>query len=674
MQVRDHTGSTTRQYDLTRRAQDLGWPAPAIRVIDQDQGQSGASSINRDGFQDMVAEVGLQRIGAVFCLEVSRLARANSDWYRLLEICALTDTLVIDEDGIYDPGDYNDRLVLGFKGTMSEAELHWLRQRLLGGKLAKAQQGELRCRLPVGLVYDATNHITLDPDEEVQGAVRLVFTLFAKHQSALAVVTHFQNQQLRFPTRLADRGHVGEVRWAPLPHARVLAILHNPAYTGAYVYGRTHTRTTLLPGETPRIKGRTRRVDPSAWTVVQRDAHPGYITWDDFLHNQQQLEDNRTSRPEQHRGVVREGAALLQGLVLCGVCGRRMSVRYTQPGVPTYECNQEHTQLGTKNCQSIRGDGVDQAVAQCFLEAISPAHLEVSLATLEHLEFQARQVEQQWKLRLERVTYEADLARRRFLSVEPENRLVARTLEQDWNAKLTQLDQLQQEHATLTAKTPHSVTPDEHQAILALTHDLPRLWKAPTTTQPQRKQLLRLLIKDITLTKRDKLIHIGIRWQTGALMEVTVTRPPRVSESVKTPPEVLDRIRTLVADHSDAQIAQCLNQEGFQPGRKGQFTRRKITWLRGAYHIPTGCPDNPIGFAITPRGDGRYSARAVAELLNVTVSTVADWCEAGHLDFIQSTPHAPRWINLTPEDIARWRKPTRQRWLHRLGPTGPLGL
>jgi DNA invertase Pin-like site-specific DNA recombinase len=661
VQVRDNTGSTMRQYDLVQRAIALGWPPTQIRVIDQDQAQSGSSSVNRDGFQLVVAEVGLQRIGAVFCLEASRLARANSDWYRLLEICALTDTLVVDEDGIYDPGNNNDRLLLGIKGTMSEAELHWLRQRLLGGKLAKAEQGQLRMRLPTGLVYDLTGQVVLDPDEEVQNAVRLVFALFDQHHSALAVVTHFKQQQLRFPTRSWGGAQEGELRWGMLRHSRVLAILHNPAYAGVYVYGRTQTRSRILPGEAPRIKGRTRQVAPADWPIVRQAAHIGYISWEQFLQNQHQLDDNRTFRPDQHRGAVREGAALLQGLVLCGVCGRRMSVRYDARGIPLYQCNQAHSQLGDKTCQSIRGDRVDAAVVQCFLEAICPAQLEVSLATLDYLETQAHLVEQQWKRRLERVEYEADLGRRRFMAVEPENRLVARTLERDWNDKLAEADRLRQEYSDLPARTLHPVTAEERQAILALAQDLPQLWQAATTTNTHRKQLLRLLVKDVTLTQQDKLIQIGLRWQTGALTALSMARPLRAGEAVKTALEVVTRIRALAPDHSDTHLAQQLNQEGFKPGRDGQFTRGKISWIRGVHHIPTGCPDNPAGLGNQPRGDGRYSARAVAELLNVTVSTVADWCVAGRLDSIRATPRAPRWIKLTPEDIARFRQPEQRR-------------
>jgi len=341
-------------------------------------------------FSRLQAEVGLKHCGALLSLEVSRLARSCSDWYHLLEICALTDTLVIDEDSIYDPGYYNDRLLLGFKGTMSEAELHWLRQRLHGGKLTKAEHGELRFRLPVGLVYDPTGRVVLDPDEEVQAAVRLVFDLFEQYASALAVVKHFTLHHLRFPDRLWQRTCKGELVWEPLRSGRVLSLLHNPFYAGAYVYGRTKTRQHALPGEQPRIKGRTRQVKREDWPIVLLDAHPGYISWDQFRHNQQLLDDNRTWHPEERRGAVREGAALLQGIVLCGTCGRRMHVRYLQDGTtPSYECRQAHAQLAEKTCQTMRGDGIDQAVATCFLEAIQPAHLAVSLATLDQLEARA---------------------------------------------------------------------------------------------------------------------------------------------------------------------------------------------------------------------------------------------------------------------------------------------
>src|SRR5437870_2124563 len=430
IQVRDNTASAARQYQLAQRAQALGWPAHLVVVIDQDQGRSGASRTGRDGFEYLIAEVGLGRAGAVLCLEASRLARSSSDWYRLMEICALSDTLVIDEDGVYDPGQYNDRLLLGFRGTMSEAELHWLHCRLVGGKLEKAQQGTLRFRLPVGLVYDAAGRITLDPDEEIQHAVRQVFAVFERSKSALAVVKHFADHGLQIPDRLWQRERKGEVVWRRLRHARVLSILHNPFYAGAYVYGRTKTRQRPLPGEAPRIKGYTRQVKRDDWPTILQDHHPGYISWAQFRRNQEQLDDHRTFDPDQRRGAVREGGALLQGIVNCGVCGRRMTVRYMPDGLrPIYVCAQLHTQFAAQTCQFIRGDGIDAAVAQLLLAAIEPAQLTIALEAIEHLEAQARAIDHQWHLRIERARYEAERARRRYGAVEPEFRLVARSLE-----------------------------------------------------------------------------------------------------------------------------------------------------------------------------------------------------------------------------------------------------
>ena len=668
-QVREHTASTARQYDLVRRARDLGWPPEAITVIDQDQGRSGASAADRDGFQTLVAEVGLGHAGAVLSLEASRLARASSDWYRLLELCALTETLVVDEDGIYDPGQYDDRLLLGFKGTMSEAELHWLRARLLGGKLEKARQGTLRVKLPTGLVYDPAGRVVLDPNEAVQEAIRLVFALFEDAGSALAVVRHFAAQHLQIPTRHWGGARDGELLWEPLRHGRVLTILHDPAYAGAYVYGRTQTRTHRLPGEAPRLKGRTRQVAPEAWPIVLRDAHPGYVTWEQFLRIQQRLDDNRTFRPEERRGAVREGAALLQGIVLCGRCGRRMAVRYLAAGArPCYDCTEIHTQLAGATCQSIRGDGVDAAVARSFLEALQPAELTVALAALDDLETRARQIDRQWQLRLELARYEADLARRRFLAVEPEHRLVARSLEREWNAKLTDVERLEREEATRPSSTAALVSPEERQRILALAQDLPTVWQAPTTTHVERKQLLRYLIKDVTLTKQARTIQVAIRWQTEACTPLEVPRPPRSADLRRTDPAVIRRIGELAPSHTDRQIAARLNAEGRAPGLKGTFTADKVQWLRYKHAIPSGCPEGPLACPTGQRGDGRYSARAAAAALNVSVSTIAAWCQGGRLDGIQTVPHGPWWVRLTPAVITALRKSKRRRWTRRASP------
>lgn len=665
-QVRENTGSTTRQYDLVKRAQDLGWTPAHIQVVDQDQGHSGSSAVGRDGFQWLVAEVGLGHVGAVLSLEVSRLARSCSDWYRLLEICALTDTLVVDDEGVYDPGAHNDRLLLGFKGSLSEAELHWLRQRLQGGKMTKAEQGSLRFRLPIGLVYDPVGRIVLDPDEAVQEAVHLVFSLFEQSTSALAVVSSFAKLHLRFPTRWWGGKRADELIWSRLTHERVLNILHSPLYAGAYVYGRTKFRSRTLPGEEPRVKGRTRRVKQEDWPIVLLNAHPGYITWDQFLRNQRQLDDNRTWRAEEHRGAVREGPSLLQGIVLCGSCGRRMSIRYQRNGsLLMYECHQLHSQLAARTCQTMRGDRIDQAVVACFLEAIEPAHLEVALSALDQVEARAKQVDHQWQRQIERAQYEADLARRRYKAVDPDNRLVARSLEREWNEKLAQVEKLEREHTLLPKPAALLLTAEQRERIRRLAHDLPTIWHASTTTFVERKQLMRWLIKDVTLSKRGNVIDVAIRWQTEALTHLAIPRYKMSWEERQTSTQVVERVRELSPTRTNAQIAALLNEEGERAGMGGSFTVSKIEWIRYAYHIPAGCPERPKAAPTGQRGDGRYSARAAADLLNVNVSTIADWCKVGILESVRSTPLGPRWITLTPEVIAALRKPVRRQWKQR---------
>ena len=665
-QVRENSGSTARQYDLASRAEALGWPPSRIQVVDQDQGHSGASSLGRAGFEWLAAQVGLGHVGAVLSLEVSRLARNNSDWYRLLELCALAETLVIDEEGIYDPGAPNDRLLLGIKGTMSEAELGWLRSRLQGGKLAKAEQGCLRFRLPIGLVYDPVGQIVFDPDEAVQEAVRLVFSLFEQTSSALAVVSYFARHHLRFPARWWGGKQAEELHWGHLTHTRVLTLLHCPLYAGAYVYGRTQFRRKTLPGETPRITGRTRRVSQEDWPIVRLEAHPGYISWDAFQHNQRQLDDNRTWRAEEHRGAIREGPSLLQGIVLCGTCGRRMSIRYQRAGtLLMYECHQLHSQLAGKTCQTLRGDRVDQAVVQCFLEAIQPAQIEVALSALDQIEAHARQVDQQWRRQLERAEYEADLARRRYKTVEPENRLVARSLEREWNEKLAALERLEHEYALAPKHAALSLSPAQREQIRRLAQDLPAIFQAPTTTFAQRKQLVRWLIKDVTLSKRGNLIDLVIRWQTEALTHLAIPRHKKSWEVSQTSQQVVSRVRELAPTHPDTQIAARLNAEGAVAGKGGTFTASKVEWIRYAYAIPLCCPERPSAARTGQRGDGRYSAQAAADVLNVDVSTIAEWCKLGKLEAVRATPHGPRWITLTPDLIATLRKPVRRRWKQR---------
>ena len=659
-QVREHTGSTTRQYDLVRHALELGWQRDQIEVIDQDQGQSGASSFHRHGFQRLVTATGLHQVGAVFCLEASRLARANSDWYRLLEICALTRTLVIDEDGIYDPGHYNDRLLLGFKGTMSEAELHWLHQRLLGGTRTKAQAGQLRFRLPIGYLYDPVGRIVMDPDEEVQAVIRLFFASFEQASGAMQVVMDFKEQGIRFPRRYWGGVRDGEYEWKALSYSRALSILHNPIYAGAYVYGRHHTEKVISDGS--QISKRIRPLDRENWQVCIHDNHLPYVSWQHYQDNQTRLQDNYARYPTSpSQGAVREGSALLHGIVMCGLCGRRMTVRYGSDGVPSYVCRDGYLRYGALPCQSVRGHVVDQAVTRQLMQALQPAHIDIAVAALAELEVKAQQLAKQWELRLEKAAYEANLARRRFIAVEPENRLVARTLEADWNDKLVQLEQLRTEAQVVQDERLSPLSTLEHHHLLALAEDIPALWNASTTSSKQRKQLLRLLIKDVTLVKREAEIFVGIRWQTNAATELAIPRPPRPWEKTCTPPELVQRVRELMATGTDRQAAEQLAAEGYVTGAGLPFNAERVKTIRRRYHIPLHCPELKGGNRHQlPRGDGRYSTGVAAELLHVTRTTIAAWCQAGRLDYIRTTPRSPRWIKLTEDDIQRLRKPVGQ--------------
>jgi len=505
--------------------------------------------------------------------------------------------------------------------------------------------------------------VVLDPDEEIQHAVRLVFDLFAQHRSALAIVKHFAVHGLQIPDRLWTQQRKGEVVWTPLQHGRVLSMVHNPFYAGAYVYGRTKSRSRVLPGEAPRLKACSRRVPRIDWPIVLRDHHVGYLSWEQFVTNVQQLDENRTYRAEERRGAVREGQALLQGLVLCGRCDRRMTVRYMDDGIrPIYVCAQVHKDLAGKTCQTLRGDGIDHAVGEVFLAAMQPAHLQISLETLAQLEERTRAADRQWQRRLERARYEIELARRRYLAVDPDNRLVARSLERDWNEKLTTLDRLEREYAT--QPQPHAliVNSEERAQILALAHDVPLVWHAATTTAAERKHLLRLLIEDVTLTNQATSIAIAVRWQTEACTTLDIPRPKRAADAKRTSPAVVTRVRELVLTQTDEQIAVQLNTEHFRSGSGGTFTTSKVQWIRFVHHIKSGCPHGPAACPTGQRGDGRYSVRAAATLLNVTIYTIADWCKAGKLDGVQSVPHGPWWVSLTPEQIATLRKPRLQHW------------
>jgi DNA invertase Pin-like site-specific DNA recombinase len=543
-QVLENSESTKRQYALRERAVALGWPLDHVVVIDSDLGQSGADS-DRLGFQKLVAAVGLGEVGVVLGLEVSRLARSSSDWHRLLEICALTDTLILDEDGLYNPGHFNDRLLLGLKGTMSEAELHVLRARLIGGQRAKASRGELEMKLPIGLVHDAAGKVVLDPDLQVQETVRTFFETFRRTSSATSTVRAFREQGLLFPRRVSSGPHQGELAWGPLLHWRALQALKNPRYAGAFVYGRSQARRkpdgkearTLLPRE--------------QWHTLIRDAHPGYITWDQFEDNLRRLHDNgQAYGADRRHGPPREGPALLQGLAVCGRCGGRMTVRYYvshQQVLPEYTCQRDGIAHARPICQRMIGGALDHAIGELLVETVSPLALEVALAVQQELEARAHEVDRMRRQQVERARYEAELAQRRYLRVDPDNRLVADSLEAEWNNKLRALAAAQEDYERQCASEGGLLSADQRRQVMTLVTDFPRLWRDPATPQRERKRMVRLLLEDVTLLRAAEVVA-QVRFRGGATQTLRLPLPLSAVELRKTHSTVIAEIDRLMDD------------------------------------------------------------------------------------------------------------------------------
>ncbi len=620
-QVHANTESGERQYALRQRAVQLGWPAEQIIVIDSDQGQSGASSSGREGFQRLVADVGLGKAGIVLGLEVSRLARNNADWHRLLEICALAGTLICDEDGLYDPADFNDRLLLGLKGTMSEAELHFIRARLQGGILSKARRGELPMPLPVGLVTDPTGKVVLDPDGAVQQALAHVFQTFERTGSARAVVQTFNREGLLFPARVRAGQRKGELTWAPLTHWRVLRTLHNPRYAGAFAYGQRRTR------KTPDGKTTTRSVPRAQWMLIN-DAHAGYITFEQYERNLKTLAANATAHgTDRAAGPAREGAALLQGLAICGRCGRRMTVRYHARGgtrVPDYQCVGDSIQNGSSRCLVIPGAaGIDEAIGKLLLDTITPLALEVALGVQAELEARADEADRLRRTHVERAHQHAELARRRYLAVDPDNRLVADTLEADWNDTLRALQAAQDEYERQTTAANAQLTEERKRQIRQLASDFPKLWNDPATPPRERKRIARLLIEDVTLARTDQ-IHLHVRFRGGQTTTLTIPRALNAWEARQTPANTLAEIDRLLDEHTDAEVAATLNQTGHRSGTNKQFTRTMIIKLRDSNGLPSHHQ------RLLARG--LLTQQQIAQRLGVSPKTIHAWRRAGLLN------------------------------------------
>ncbi len=587
-------------------------------------------------------------------LDASRLARNNRDWHQLLELCSLFGVLIADGERLYDPAAYHDRLLLGLSGIMSEAELHQIKVRLHQGERQKAARGELRLPLPAGLTHGRDGGVTLNPDEEVQERVRLVFAKFRELRSAKAVMRYLRRGNLLLPVRPLHGPAPHDVIWQPADSARVIHILKNPAYAGAYVYGRRQPNPMRRHPQSGRIG--TMAVAPEDWSICLKNAHPAYVDWEEFMSIQRQLADNLIRYKKDHPGVPRKGTALLQGIVRCGRCARRMCLRYSGPhgDYPVYMCVADHSAQGQPRCQEVRALLVDDEVERLILTALAPDQIALAVAALGEIEEEARLLERQWSLKRERARYDAERARRQYDAVEPENRLVARSLEHVWEEKLRRVEQIEQEYDAWRREQLVSLADADRLEILALGENLPQLWRAETTTSADRKQIARLVIKEVALDQKRRrgFVWIRIVWQTGAVTEHWIQR--RVQSYTQHADADLLRTRIIELNgmqKMDVEIATILNDEGFRTAHGPPFSGEMIHVLRKKWRIETvkinGTGPNPSRWP-----DGTYSVQGAAEILGITSQTIFDWLRKGWLTGRQLAKGMPWQIYLSPDQAA----------------------
>jgi len=642
-QVENNRESTQRQYALAQRATTLGWSEQQVCVVDDDLGLSGATTARRGGFARMTAEVALGHAGIILGLEVSRLARNNSDWYRLLDLCTMTDTLIGDADGVYNPALFNDRLLLGLKGTMSEAELHTLRARLDGGIRNKAARGELRRGLPTGMVWgEAEGEVRRHPNEAVVSALNAVFARFNEFATARRVWLWFRAENLSFPLQL-NYSSPEDIRWVAPTYTAIYNVLTNPVYAGAYCYGKTRQERYI--DERGVLRKRLRRLPQSQWAVLIRDHHEGYIDWATYEANQMRLAANTKPRPHEAGGAVREGTALLQGLATCGHCSRRLKTHYRGTNqTPGYHCSNKGIENGRGvYCLNVGGLQIDAAVVQAFLHAVEPAGLEAAVRAAERLEADHDAALAQWRLSVERAHYEAQRAERRYRAVDPENRLVARGLEAQWEKQLYELNQAQQELARREQLRPRTLSAKERHSLLALGRDLQRVWDAPTLAVRDRKQLLRTLLEEVSITvhREQYQAHLKLRWRGGKLTECDVALPRSRPATIRTDEDTLALVRRLAQHYPDGIIAGILNAQSRRTARGLRFNQNLVGNLRRHWNI--ACFEQPA-----ERPDGELlSIRQAARVLGTAPSTLHRWVNDGFIAGEQTTPGAPWRLRIT---------------------------
>lgn len=658
MQVAEHVESKQRQYALADRAHSMGWPGSAIEVIDEDQGKSGATTEGRHGFARLAAAVAEGEVGAIFALEVSRLARSSEDWQRLLALCAVAGVVVIDEQTVYDPADRDDKMLLELKGAMSEAELHWLRLRLVGGRRNKARRGELWHVAPTGYVW-RDKAFALDPDEAVQHAVRAVFARFAIEPSAYAVVRWANTTGLMFPARASGDDGTGEVRWSPLTGSRLCNVLRNPIYTGTYVYGRQPNKKVIVDGQI-RVK-RNLSTEPHEWWAKLDDRHPAYIDWETYVANKKKLRDN-LSLPKHATGTTgapREGAALLTGLLLCGRCGRRMRTDYETSAHRRwmYVCEGEHRHA-LSICWSLPGRRLDDAVSTIFLERMVPAELDVSIAIERELAVEADALAEQWKTRIEQARYEARRAERRYKAVDAENRVVARTLESEWEEKLRHVEEVEREFELARRARRIELSAEDRASIRAIAHDLPALWSSDTTPSSDRRAMLRTVIdviavSPIDIPNRETLVRV--QWKSQHVTELRIPRPGRLATS----DSACDRVQALVAKRmTDEQIAATLNYENIKRASGKPWNDIAVRRVRQRHGLACG-QARPTSRPVPDRHPktGWYSLPGAVRAFGISRRVVRYWIDRDLVRSRRDTVDGRdiRWLSIDDALVNRLR-------------------
>ena len=668
-QVEHNRESTQRQYALVTKASSLGWPGDRIVVIDEDLGLSGAGVVERTGFARLTAEVALGHVGIVLGLEVSRLARNNADWYRLLDLCGLTDTLIGDADGLYHPAMFNDRLLLGLKGTMSEAELHVLRARLNGGIRNKAERGELRRGLPVGFVWgEEDGEVRFRPDEAVCNAIRTVFDRFKDLGSVRRVWLWFRSEGLSFPLQTR---YGRSIRWVEASYIAIYHVLTNPVYAGAYAYGKSRHEVTL--DDSGARKKRVRRLPQSQWAVLIPNHHEGFIDWSTYEANRIRISANTHPRPHQSgTGAVREGTALLQGLAVCGHCGRKLLTHYTgRTASPAYHCAGNRIENGRGvYCLSVGAVQIDDAAAQTVLTALAPLGIEAAIAAAERIESDHDGALAQWRLTVERASYEAQRAERRYRAIDPENRLVARGLEAEWEKSLRELEDAKAQLTRREQRRPRALSADERTRLLALGADLGVVWQAPTTTPRDKKELLRALLEEVIIAvhKDEGRAHLTLRWRGGALDEIDLDVSRRRVAPVRTDEDTVALVRRLAVHYPDAVIAGILNRQQRTTAYGHRFNANHVGSLRRSWNIARHEPPT------TPPEGETLTIKQIAATLGVATSTIHRWLNDGIIAGEQLTPGAPWRIRLTDDLRSRVAEDAPEEYLTMYQAMRQLGI